>query len=231
MTSRILCIDTSLDVCSVALASGINGEACLLEEKGFNIHSARLTLMIEDVVKNAGLGLHDLDAICISKGPGSYTGLRIGVSTAKGLCYALGKPLISINTLQLMAFMALREMSPDGKDALYCPLVDARRMEVYYALFDTSADFVQETKAAIVDDAFLNEMLAKQQVIFFGNGTDKCRSILEKHANASFLPRDIYPRADYMAQPALAKFTGQQFEDLFSFEPFYLKDFYMINNQ
>ena len=167
MPSKILCIDTSLDVCSVTIGSFI------VEEKGQNIHSSRLNLVIEELMHQAGMTLKDIDAVCIDKGPGSYTGLRIGVSTAKGLCFALGKPLISTNTLQTMAYY-YKSISALENNVLLCPMIDARRMEVYYALFDSSLNFVEETKAAVIDDSFLAEYLADNKIIFFGNGAEKC---------------------------------------------------------
>jgi len=232
MTTRILCIDTSLDVCSVALIGGDDNEVLFLEEKGLNIHSARLTLMIENLVAKAGLQITQLDAICIDKGPGSYTGLRIGTSTAKGLCYALNKPLISINTLETMARFASASINP-SEELLLCPMIDARRMEVYYGLYDLEINPISETKAEVVTEGFLTDAL-ENPVLFFGNGMAKCRLILESHPNARFLEGDIYPRADYMAAKAVEKYQNQAFEDLFSFEPFYLKDFMtaqMIQNQ
>jgi tRNA threonylcarbamoyladenosine biosynthesis protein TsaB len=226
MSTKILCIDTSLDVCSVALT--IDGEVngLYLEERGFNIHSERLTLMIVALMKQAEVKLKDLDAICIDKGPGSYTGLRIGVSTAKGLCYALDKPLISLNTLQTMANMALEFTDLTDYKTLLCPMIDARRMEVYYTLLDKNMNFITETKAEVVDENFLGDLSVDKEVLVFGNGMAKCRRVLESNMGVRFLYEDVYPSAKHMAIPAFEKNKRNEFEELFNFEPFYLKDFY-----
>jgi len=220
MSQKILCIDTSLEVCSVAIGD------FSVEERGQNIHSSRLNLVIEELMKQAGMNLHDIDAICIDKGPGSYTGLRIGVSTAKGLSYALDKPLLSTNTLQTMGYY-YKSIDALDTNALLCPMIDARRMEVYYALFDTSLNFVEETKAAVIEDGFLADYLPNNKIIFFGNGAEKCKETFIDNKNAIFPDVDIYPSAKAMLPLAEKKFKIEEFEDAFSFEPFYLKDFYI----
>ena len=220
MSSKILCIDTSLDVCSVAIGSSI------LEEKGQNIHSSRLNIVIEKLMKMVGLTLNEIDAVCIDKGPGSYTGLRIGVSAAKGLCFALDKPLISTNTLQTMAYY-YRSLSSMSEEILLCPMIDARRMEVYYALFDSDMNFIQETKAAVIDENFLTEYLTAKKIVFFGNGAEKCKEIFSSNKNVVFTDIDIYPSASAIIPLADEKFERKEFEDIYSFEPFYLKDFYI----
>ena len=217
---NILCIDTSLEVCSAAVGKHY------VEERGQNIHSSRLNLVIEELMNKAGMTLKDIDAICIDKGPGSYTGLRIGVSTAKGLSYALDKPLLSTNTLQTMAYY-YKSICGLEENILLCPMIDARRMEVYYALFDTDLNFKGETKAAVIDDAFLAEYLANNKIIFFGNGAKKCKEIFADNKNAIFPENDIYPSAKSMLPLAESKFENKEFEVVFSFEPFYLKDFYI----
>ena len=220
MSNKILCIDTSLEVCSAAIGD------FSVEERGQNIHSSRLNLVIEELMQQAGMNLQDIDAICIDKGPGSYTGLRIGVSTAKGLSYALDKPLLSTNTLQTIAYYYASSSTP-GDNVLLCSMIDARRMEVYYALFDMDLNFVEETKAAVIDDAFLGEYLDDNKIIFFGNGAEKCKDIFAENKNAIFSETDIYPSAKAMLSLAEKKFKNKEFEDVFSFEPFYLKDFYI----
>jgi|SRR6185437_577561 len=217
---KILCIDTSLDVCSVAIGDFI------VEEKGQNIHSSRLNIVIEKLMQMAGLSLEEIDAVCIDMGPGSYTGLRIGVSAAKGLCFALDKTLISTNTLQTMAYYC-RSISPVEENVLLCPMIDARRMEAYYALFDKDINFIRETKAAVIDERFLAEYLVNKQIVFFGNGAEKCQKFLGENKNAIFIDKDIYPSASAMLPLANEKFNRKEFEDIFSFEPFYLKDFYI----
>jgi len=220
MSAKILCIDTSLEVCSVAIGD------FSVEERGQNIHSSRLNLVIEKLMKRAGMNLHDIDAICIDKGPGSYTGLRIGVSTAKGLSYALDKALLSTNTLQTMAYY-YKSVSGLAENILLCPMIDARRMEVYYSLFDSNLNSIEETKAAVIDENFLAEYLSDKKAIFIGNGADKCKQALSNNENAMFTETDIYPSAKAMLPLAESKFKNKEFEDVFSFEPFYLKDFYI----
>jgi tRNA threonylcarbamoyladenosine biosynthesis protein TsaB len=216
----LLAIETALDVCSVAL--GKNGEVISAkEERGQNLHSSRLTILISEVIAEAGLKMKDLQAVAVSKGPGSYTGLRIGVSTAKGLCYGLGIPLIGINTLESMARRAIKEIG--DIDALYCPMIDARRMEVYYALYNSQLQGVHTTAAAILTEEFLKEELSKHRIIFFGNGMPKSRELIGSE-NALFAD-NIYPRAEELIWPAEQRFNAGLFEDLYNFEPFYLKEF------
>jgi len=219
MIPNILCIDTSLEVCSVAI-----GEF-YVEETGLNIHSSRLNMVIEKLMQLAGLKLDEIGAVCIDKGPGSYTGLRIGVSTAKGLCYALDKPLISTNTLQTMAYY-YKSISPGNDNQLLCPMIDARRLEVYYALFDNDLKFIRNTQTGIIDESFLEDILSEKQVLFLGNGASKCKPFLSSHPNAIFPDLEIYPSAKAMMSFAIQKYEQKDFEDIFSFEPFYLKDFY-----
>lgn len=218
----ILNIETSTRVCSVALA--IDGEVVAREDSFTkNSHAENITLFSEKAVKDAGLSFRELDAIAVSKGPGSYTGLRISVSTAKGYCYALDKPLISIGTLKSMAAgMIERENNPDG--FLYCPMIDARRMEVYAAVFDSKLNEVQGTEAVIVDKNSFHDLLPVNKIIFAGDGAPKCREVLNHQQNAVFM-NDFYPSADFMATLSEQKFNKQEFEDVAYFEPFYLKDF------
>jgi tRNA threonylcarbamoyladenosine biosynthesis protein TsaB len=220
----ILALETSTDVCSVALETG-DGQIIYREERGFNIHSSRLNILIEAVMLEGNLAFSSLDVICISKGPGSYTGLRIGVSTAKGLCYALDKPLIGINTLQTMVHDAV-ENTREPVDTLYCPMLDARRMEVYTAVFDRDAYFIRETSAEVVDEYFMKDLLDDQRIVFFGNGMQKCKAVLEKHPNAIFPDTEIYPQAKDLITLAKKRIQAKEFEDIFSFEPYYLKDFF-----
>lgn len=180
-----------------------------------------LTTLMRDSVAHAGFKLADVDAIVVAKGPGSYTGLRVGVSTAKGLCYALDKPLIAINTLQAMAL----QLAPFFPEHLLCPMIDARRMEVYAAVLDDNNAFVQETQAVIMNENSFEDLLADRQVVFFGDGAAKCKPILEKHSNAIFPAIDIKPSARTIGQLGTIAFQNAQFEDVASFEPYYLKDF------
>lgn len=218
--ATILAIETALDTCSVAV--GKEGRVLASkEETGFNLHSSRLTILIEEVLADAGLKINSLQAVCVSKGPGSYTGLRIGVSVAKGLCYALDLPLIGLNTLESMARRVIGMRAYES--IMYCPMIDARRMEVYYALLDNKEFFLHPTSPAIVTPAFLADELSGQKIVFFGNGMPKCRELIESK-NALFV-ENIYSRADELIAPAEEAFAKAEFENLFNFEPFYLKEF------
>jgi tRNA threonylcarbamoyladenosine biosynthesis protein TsaB len=177
-------------------------------------------------MKESEITLNEIDAVAISKGPGSYTGLRIGVSTAKGLCFALDKPLISIGTLQSMAYGLSKnqEIQKYEKNILFCPMIDARRMEVYAAVYDIDNKEIREVGADIIDEHSFNAYLYNSKVIFFGDGAAKCKKALSGHPNAIFYD-DILPSSSNMATLAEHKFIEKQFEDLAYFEPFYLKDF------
>ena len=215
----ILNIETSTKNCSVALfsESKLISEKSLLSEK--HSHSETLTLFVEDVIKNSDYTLVDLDAISVSKGPGSYTGLRIGVSTAKGLSYSLNCPLISVSTLQSMAFYMSKKKSNYD---LYCPMIDARRMEVFSSFYDKDNNQVTEVRADIIDeDSYKKEL--ENKVLFFGDGANKCKDLLIS-GNAYFLD-DVFPSATYMGILSLEKYNNKYFEDVAYFEPFYLKDF------
>lgn len=218
----ILSIETSTNVCSVALHQDTQllGVYELFTEKS---HASAITLLIEQLMQNAGHQLSDVSAINVSKGPGSYTGLRIGVATAKGLCYALDKPLISVSTLQAMAY-GLSKHYPEKK-YLYCPMIDARRMEVFCEVFNGSLDSVLPTDARIINEYSFAELLADNFIIFFGNGAAKCKTILAHMPNALFVD-DIYPSAKYTGVLAHERYTNNLFEDIAYFEPFYLKEFF-----
>lgn len=216
----VLCIETATPVCSVAIAE--NHQLVLVNETSSkNAHSEMLTVLIEEIMKDAGLKFSELDAVAVSKGPGSYTGLRIGVSVAKGLCYALDIPMLSVDTLQAMAFGMNENYT--GMPALFCPMIDARRMEVYCAIFDGENSQVRETKAEVIEKESFAKYLDHQQVVFFGDGADKCKNLIT-HTNAKF-EDDFIPSAKYMVPLAWDKFQKQQYENVAYFEPFYLKDF------
>ncbi len=221
----ILSIETATKVCSVALSKDAD-ILSIRETSEQNSHSEKITIFIDKVLKERGKKTEDLDAIAISKGPGSYTGLRIGVSTAKGLCFALDKPLISIPTLQAMAFgMAKKnEIKEFDQYVLFCPMIDARRMEVYSALYDINNDPVRDVMAEIIDEKSFDNYLKNHKIIFFGDGAAKCKDVLLKQHNAVFFD-DVFPSAVNMAELAEQKFINNEFEDLAYFEPFYLKDF------
>ncbi|WP_183568203.1 tRNA (adenosine(37)-N6)-threonylcarbamoyltransferase complex dimerization subunit type 1 TsaB [Mucilaginibacter sp. SP1R1] len=222
--SVILQIETATTSCSVALA--VDGNVLAFKQiNERNIHAEVITLFIEELITNAGLTYDDLDAVAVSCGPGSYTGLRIGVSTAKGLCFALNKPLIAIETLEAMAYAIIGEkvVTVDA-DTLLCPMIDARRMEVYCALFNTEGVKVRATAADIIDEHSFKEFLSSHKVLFFGDGADKCEAALGGNANAKFLPGFVNS-ATYLTQKAAERFNNQEFEDVAYFEPYYLKDF------
>ncbi|MBN4061964.1 MAG: tRNA (adenosine(37)-N6)-threonylcarbamoyltransferase complex dimerization subunit type 1 TsaB [Flavobacteriales bacterium] len=218
----ILNLETSSTVCSIALGRG--GELVAFKEvnDGYT-HSENLTVFIEEVLKNAGVSPINLDAIAVSKGPGSYTGLRIGVSTAKGLCFALNKPLIGVSTLQAMANIKLE--TPSSKlQTLFCPMLDARRMEVYTALFDKTLNEIQPVSAKVIDENAFAEYLENHQIIFFGTGAEKCKQFLQHHPNAVFVD-DIFPSSKNMTSLSEKAYREEGFEGLAYFEPLYLKKF------
>lgn len=219
--ATILNIETATGVCSVALA--VDGKVISIRESHTrNSHAERITLFCEEVISESGLLFQDLDAVAVSMGPGSYTGLRIGVSTAKGYCFALDKPLIAIPTLQSMAAGMMKKVNDSNQ--LFCPMIDARRMEVYAAIFDRALNEVRPTAAVIIDeDSFSNE-LQNEEVYFAGDGAEKCNVILSHQEHAYFLD-DFHTSSAHMALLSESKFNLQQFEDVAYFEPFYLKDF------
>lgn len=221
--ARILNIETSTQVCSVALS--IDGKPVSVRESFVkNAHAESITIFSEEVISESNLSFKELDAVAVSKGPGSYTGLRIGVSTAKGFCYALGKPLIAINTLHALAFGIKKQFVENDPKALFCPMIDARRMEVYTAIFNFQLESVQKTSAEIIEEQSFADWLNTYRMIFAGDGADKCKPILGKNLNAVFID-DFHASAIYLCQLAEQKFTKGQFEDVAYFEPFYLKDF------
>ena len=218
--SLILSIDTSTKVCSVALhkEGKLLAISELYTEKS---HSGMLTTLCENVVKHAGFSLKSLDAIAVAKGPGSYTGLRIGVSTAKGFCFALDKPLIAVNTLEAMAYQ-IKDFY--DKTYLLCPMIDARRMEVYCQVYDNQMIIISETEAKIIDELSFSEILNEKKIVFFGDGAAKCQAEIT-HKNAVFLPTEIHPSTKTVGLVATKSFEKSLFENVVTFEPFYLKDF------
>ncbi|NTW33358.1 MAG: tRNA (adenosine(37)-N6)-threonylcarbamoyltransferase complex dimerization subunit type 1 TsaB [Bacteroidetes bacterium] len=222
--SYILHLETATRICSVALAE--NDKLIAIKETAVaNSHSSVITLFVEEVLKIAKIKFQNLDAICVSKGPGSYTGLRIGVSTAKGYCYALNIPLITVNTLHSMAkVFTFEHFAQLSGDAILCPMIDARRMEVYSALFNYNAEFIKDTAAEIIDNNSFSEILTKNKVHFFGDGAEKCRQSLSHNVNALF-HEHFEISAKGMISLAWQKYQAKQFEDVAYFEPFYLKDF------
>ena len=218
----ILQIETATTVCSVALAQ--DGNVLAYKEINVrNVHAEVITVFIEELFKVTGKHYHDLDAIAVSCGPGSYTGLRIGISTAKGLCFALDKPLIAIETLEAMVYGLIGQGEIDN-NILLCPMIDARRMEVYTALFDGLGNRISPTSAVIVDENSFSDMLKSNKIIFFGDGADKCEETLGAIENAKFL-KNFTTSARSLTKRALEKYEQKSFEDVAYFEPYYLKDF------
>ena len=222
----ILNIETATEVCSVALADEKGLKDHLVNTEGRS-HAALLTTFVDTILKKNNILPDQLDAIAVSSGPGSYTGLRIGVSAAKGLCYGTGKPLLSIPTLQCMAYGFIGHIPEvqkhSYKDVWLCPMIDARRLEVYTAFFDMNGVFQSEISAAIIDEKSFNQVLTERKVIFFGNGSDKCKTIIQ-HSNAIF-HEGFLPSAMDMAALSQQHYLEKKFMDVAYFEPFYLKDF------
>ena len=219
----ILNIETSTTNCSVSLSKG--GETLLLKED-YNSnysHAERLHLFIEEVINEANISKNDLSAVAISKGPGSYTGLRIGVSTAKGLCYALDIPLIAVSTLEALAGQVKAD------DGIVIPMLDARRMEVYSAVFDQSNNQIRETKAQVLDENSFKSFLNEGKVYFIGNGVQKSKEII-KHDNAVFIENKL-PSSENMSKIAYDKYKKSDIEDVAYFEPYYLKDFIALKSK
>jgi tRNA threonylcarbamoyladenosine biosynthesis protein TsaB len=221
--SCILHIETSTDICSVAVS---NDSSCIWKEEDHSgpNHAVKLGVYVEEALSFANSHAIPVDAVAVSCGPGSYTGLRIGVSMAKGVCYGLGCKLISVPTLQLLCVpVLLNDKEPLPENALLCPMIDARRMEVYAAVYDRSLQIVREIHADVVDADTYRELLDKQPIYFFGNGSAKCRDRII-HPNAHFI-NDIEPLAINMQPLAEKRIANEQYEDVAYFEPFYLKEF------
>lgn len=215
--SIILNLETATKNCSVSLAE--NGKVIALKEfnnEGYS-HAEKLNIFIEDVLKTAEKSIDELSAVAVSKGPGSFTGLRIGVSSAKGLCFALDIPLISVNTLQSLALQVQEQ------DAFVVPMLDARRMEVYSAVFDTHNNEVRQIEAEILSEQSFATYLNEKRTYFIGDGVLKTKEILN-HSNAVFVEGKL-PSAKEMASLSYAKYQQKDFENVAYFEPFYLKDF------
>lgn len=215
----ILSLETSVDVCSVAIHNQDNllASAIVTEPQA---HASKLGLLIEKVLAESNTSAKSLNAIAVASGPGSYTGLRIGVSTAKGLCYSVDIPLIAVNTLELLAYQAT---SVAGKDSMLCPMIDARRMEVYSMLTDSTLKVLQTIQPEIIDEQSYSQLLEDKKITFFGNGAAKCKGVIS-HPNALFID-DVIPSAISLGELANRKFQKAEFEDIIHFEPLYLKEF------
>ena len=240
---RIILIETSTALCSAALAE--DGKIVAYRESSApKAHASLTAVFIQEMLQERGIKIADCDAVCVSMGPGSYTGLRVGVSTAKGLCFGAGKPLLAIGTLDTLVAQAISDLTPSDKsdvsgDSLVIssetegrdekspsykfiiPMVDARRMEVYTAVFENGKQ-VTETAPAIIDENSFAEYLEQGPCLFIGDGAGKCADVI-KHPNAHFV--QCCPNASSMLSPALAAFRAGDFKDVAYFEPFYLKEF------
>jgi tRNA threonylcarbamoyladenosine biosynthesis protein TsaB len=220
--SLLLSIETSTLGCSVAL-----------HEQGKLLHtietqvpqsaSSQLAVMIQNVIRESEKMPSELKGVVVAAGPGSYTGLRIGVATAKGLCYALDIPLVSIKTLELLAYQFIKSQKWDIKESLLCPMLDARRMEVYTMLMGSKSTIIRPTEAKVIDGTSYIDLLENNPIYFFGDGAAKCQEFI-KHPNAHFVS-DIVPLASYLGEMGFEKWTKNKVEDIALFEPYYLKDF------
>ena len=213
--NRIILIETSTSLCSVALSE--NGAITAYRESSApKAHASLTAVFVQEVLAERGLALSDCDAVCVSKGPGSYTGLRVGVSTAKGLCFGSGKPLVAVGTLDTLVAQA-----DNSQFRFIIPMIDARRMEVYAAVFEDSRQ-ITETTPVIVDENSFSEYLEQGPCLFIGDGAGKCADVI-RHQNAHFC--QCNPKASAMLHPAMEALNEKRFEDVAYFEPFYLKEF------
>ena len=226
--SLILCIETGTDICSVGIAR--DGELISLRESDEGRdHAKRAGVFVDELLRETGVLPDELDAVAVGMGPGSYTGLRIGVSFAKGLCYGLNIPLIAVGSLDALAEVAIEDNEAgildveNWDEAVLCPMVDARRMEVYTRLFDTSGKPLSEVSAEVVTEETFADVRREKQLIIFGNGAAKCREVMP---DATYI--SITPSARGLARLAQQRLAAGQTEDIAYFEPFYLKDFIVI---
>ena len=218
---KLLLLETATEICSVALSKGNKIIASVSSNRG-NSHTENLFPFIEQVLAEGNCKISELDGVGLSIGPGSYTGLRIGASAAKGICYALNIPLIGISTLQSIVFGAIHQQKEKQK-LLFCPMIDARRMEVFTALFNEKGEIITEVESKIIDEHAFRKELENNLICFCGNGMPKCKSLLLQYKNAYFKEAPLV--AENMLVPALFKFENKQFEDVAYFEPYYFKEY------
>ena len=230
--SLILCIETGTDVCSVGLAE--NGQLVALRESCGRDHARNVAVYVDELLRERDVDADEIDAIAVGKGPGSYTGLRIGVSFAKGLCYGLRKPLIAIGSLDALVEVAREDAEAgivdveDFERATLCPMVDARRMEVYTQLFNGRGEALGEVEAKIIDEqSFAAEIAAAEEFVIFGNGAAKCAGTLS--AKAKLI--EVVPSARGLARLAQEALEAGRTEDIAYFEPFYLKNFVVTTSK
>ncbi len=219
----ILNIETSTEVCSVSLAK--NGKLILKKENSEGkTHASLLTVFMQEIFNETEYSINQLDAVAVSKGPGSYTGLRIGVSSAKGVAFAAEIPLISVSTLQAMAKgISKNYKTNNNANILFCPMIDARRMEVYSAFYNSYNKLIKEISADIINNDSYKEYLQNNKLVFFGNGAEKCKATITSK-NAEFID-NIICSSENMIELSEKAFQNSNFEDVAYFEPFYLKDF------
>jgi tRNA threonylcarbamoyladenosine biosynthesis protein TsaB len=221
----VICIETATNLCSVALCSNA-GVISLRENNDLRSHASMLTVLIGEIMNENGLTAKELEAVAVGKGPGSYTGLRIGVSVAKGIAYAASIPLVAVDTtLSMFWGMSGRaeEITGDEANTLFCPMIDARRMEVYHAIYEPHGNMVKEISAEIINEESFSEIPESKRIIFFGDGAAKCKEIIRRK-NVYFAD-DFRISASDMQKPVYQAVDNRDFEDVAYFEPFYLKDF------
>ena len=220
----ILCLETATPVCSVAINNGCCTIA-LRETEGQNAHSEKITNFIREVMETAHIDYPQLDAVAVSKGPGSYTGLRIGVSTAKGICYAADLPLMAVDTLEAMAYgMKAKFGSQIADNDILIPMIDARRMEVYASIFDAKLNKIEETAALVIDENSFEDLRKDHRLWLFGDGAPKLKKVFENQPNINIV-EGLKPSAAFMLPLVEKALREQDFVDVAYFEPFYLKDF------
>jgi tRNA threonylcarbamoyladenosine biosynthesis protein TsaB len=221
----IICLETSTNLCSVALFNSA-GVISLRESNESKSHASMLTVFIDEIFKETGIMAKDLEAIAVSKGPGSYTGLRIGVSVAKGIAYAASIPLIGIETTLSMFWGIsgnLNESHGADMNTLFCPMLDARRMEIYYAIYNSSGNTVKDISAEIITQDSFSNIPESQKIIFFGDGSAKCKEVIKR--TNTYFAEDFRISASHMFKPVFKAIKDHHYENVAYFEPFYLKDF------
>jgi tRNA threonylcarbamoyladenosine biosynthesis protein TsaB len=221
----IICLETATNICSVALCNSA-GVISLRESNEVKSHASMVTVYIDELLKESGISAGDLEAIAVSKGPGSYTGLRIGISVAKGVAYAASIPIIGIETTLSMfwGISGNRNYSHESdNNTLFCPMLDARRMEIYYAIYDAGGRIIKDISAEIIKEDSFSNLPESKKIILFGEGAAKCKDVIKR--TNTFFAHDFRNSASHMHRPVYKAFLDHHFEDVAYFEPLYLKDF------